>query len=74
MRNPGDPRHIAAFPLVKDASVEPREAALSESPESALADMAEATDRLREHAWMIAPMTSGVVTPQPESETTTASS
>jgi len=35
------------------------EVALSETPESAADNMSEATERLRERAWMIAPMTSG---------------
>jgi hypothetical protein len=39
------------------------EAAISESPETVAAEMSEATDRLRDKAWMIAPLTTGAVEP-----------
>jgi len=45
--------------------MEREEAALSETPESAADDMSQATDRLRDRAWMIAPMTTGAVQTPP---------
>ena len=40
---------------------EREEDALGEAPATAADEMQDATDRLRDKAWMIAPMTSGVL-------------
>ena len=43
---------------------ERQEVALSDAPQVAAEEMSDATDRLREQAWMVAPLTSGVVDPR----------
>ena len=42
---------------------EPHEAALTEAPQVAAKEMSDATDRLRDKAWMVAPLTAGVLDP-----------
>jgi len=41
------------------------EAAINDSPEVVADTMSDATDRLRDQAWMVAPLTSGAVTDAP---------
>lgn len=48
------------------------EAAIHESPEAVAAEMSDATDRLRDQAWMIAPLTRAPLEPAPEEERTPA--
>jgi hypothetical protein len=40
---------------------EGHEAALSEAPQAVAEEMSHATERLRDQAWMVAPLTTGVL-------------